>query len=227
MKTKGLDSTVIKIVAIICMFIDHLAASWIEGGLQYYPMFTIPYWVMRFIGRVSFPIFCFFIVEGFFKTRCRWKYALRLLCFALISEVPFDLAMFGTAFYWGYQNVFFTLFLGLLVIWASDEVIKKKWYFLILPIVAAGMAAAWFGMTDYDWMGIVAIFILYILGKKRIAAVIVCCVFLTLMNPLEITCALCIPLLLNYNGQRGRGFKYFFYAFYPAHLLILGLLKVL
>lgn len=78
--------------------------------------------VIRKIGRPAFPVFCFFIVEGFCHTRNVKNYAVRLGIFALISEVPFDLAIFGTPFHWGHQNVFFTLFLGLLLIWYLRDV---------------------------------------------------------------------------------------------------------
>ena len=84
---------------------------------------TIPWWniyqVMRFIGRIGFPVFCFLLIEGFLHTSSKKKYATRLFLFALVSEFPFDYALFNTPFAPGYQNVFFTLFLGLLTIWEN------------------------------------------------------------------------------------------------------------
>lgn len=98
---------------------------------------------MRFIGRIGFPIFCFLLIEGFLHTSSKKKYATRLFLFALVSEFPFDYALFNTPFAPGYQNVFFTLFLGLLTIWAIDTVSHKEinpnlqWIVKIL-IAAAG-----------------------------------------------------------------------------------------
>lgn len=134
---KGFSGSTIKLIAIIAMFIDHTAATilermmmragymlatinagamadWIAG----HKLLFIPYIVMRMIGRFGFPIFCFLLVEGFVHTHNRKKYALRLFLFALISEIPFDFAFRGEWFFSGYQNVFFTLFLGMLAMCA-------------------------------------------------------------------------------------------------------------
>lgn len=130
MKTKrGLNGCVLKWIAIILMAIDHFGASILENFLlnvwdvsplgdllrdypDYWDLVLMADRVIRKIGRPAFPVFCFFIVEGFCHTRNVKNYAVRLGIFALISEVPFDLAIFGTPFHWGHQNVFFTLFLG-------------------------------------------------------------------------------------------------------------------
>ena len=134
---KGFTGSTIKLIAIIAMLIDHTAAvilerimmregymlvmsntdlmpAWIAGHKLLY----ISYMAMRLIGRFGFPIFCFLLVEGFLHTHNRIKYALRLFLFALVSEIPFDFAFRGKWFYAGYQNVFFTLFLGLLAMCA-------------------------------------------------------------------------------------------------------------
>lgn len=132
---KGLSGSTIKLIAIIAMLIDHIAATVLERMIMRsgYLIATISseslenwmnehlllygsYFFMRMIGRFGFPIFCFLIVEGFMHTRSRLKYAMRLFLFALISEIPFDFAFMGKWFYTGYQNVFFTLFLGLLAL---------------------------------------------------------------------------------------------------------------
>lgn len=111
-------------IAVITMLIDHAAVVFIENGILggpfYYDFNAIwasPYltmwWrvdkVMRSIGRLAFPIFCYLIVEGFLHTRDVKKYAARLLAFAFLSEIPFDLAAFGTWFYPYHQNVYFTV----------------------------------------------------------------------------------------------------------------------
>ena len=140
----GIPGSTIKLIAIIAMFIDHTAAvilermmmragymlatispdslsSWIGGHRLLYAS----YMIMRLIGRFGFPIFCFLLVEGFLHTHNRTKYALRLFLFALISEIPFDFAFRGNWFYSDYQNVFFTLFIGLLALCAFS--FFQKW----------------------------------------------------------------------------------------------------
>ncbi len=144
-KKRGLTASGIKIIAMICMFIDHAAASVYQGllyskifetgfpfdvGYSLYDAITTNihgplYLLLRAIGRVSFPIYCFFIVEGFKYTHSRWKYFLRLLIFAVISEVPFDMAIFGKFIYALYQNVYFTLAIGLAMIWLIDTLWEK------------------------------------------------------------------------------------------------------
>lgn len=140
---KGLPGSTIKLIAIISMLIDHIAATILERMMMRagYMLATInagamsnwiathrslfiPYIVMRMIGRFGFPIFCFLLVEGFAHTHNRKKYALRLFLFALISEIPFDLAFRGEWFFSGYQNVFFTLFLGMIAMCAFSFLAK-------------------------------------------------------------------------------------------------------
>lgn len=146
-RQKGISGSTIKIIAVVAMLIDHIAAVilmrqifakgfldltesgnmddivvWLmENGALYYG-----YQIMRYIGRLGFPIFCFLLVEGFQRTRDVRKYALRLAAFALISEIPFDLATCGKVFYTGYQNVYFTLLFGLLALCCMDYVSKHE-----------------------------------------------------------------------------------------------------
>ena len=132
---RGINSAVLKNIAVVTMLIDHIGAVimtrlLIRNGLyeamvnqeaytawmgQNGGMYGI-YMAMRIIGRLAFPIYCFLLVEGFQKTHNVKKYLGRMFLFALISEVPFDLAFSGKAWYPAYQNVFFTLLLGLLVL---------------------------------------------------------------------------------------------------------------
>ena len=112
-----MSGTTLKWIAVISMLIDHTA----EVLINHNAALTDPIWaqiyvLMRGIGRIAFPIYAFLLVEGFLHTRDVKKYLARMLTFAVVSEIPFDLAVFHTPFYWGYQNVFFTLFLGLLAL---------------------------------------------------------------------------------------------------------------
>ena len=151
MERKGLSGSALKIIAIVTMLIDHIAATVIIRILKfggYNDGLYQLYRVMRNIGRIAFPIFCFLLVEGFMHTRDREKYALRLGCFAAVSEIPFDLAFNGKVLEVGYQNVFFTLLLGLLTMMAYDAVMNQSrwsvWKRTALSTIAilAGMFAA-------------------------------------------------------------------------------------
>ena len=134
---RGISACTLKVIAIITMLIDHVAAALILRALVYantsgsfvtsenYDAWYTIYYVMRGIGRMAFPVFCFFIVEGFQHTRSVPKYALRLLIFAIISEVPFDVALYHSWFSLSYNNVYFTLLLGLLAIWGMDFLEQK------------------------------------------------------------------------------------------------------
>ena len=158
MEKKGLTATSVKTIALVCMIMDHFAASLYQGlilshrlssgitfmdsFLLYDKAFSSPeglvYILMRMIGRISFPIYCFFIVEGYKHTRSRLKYLLRLVIFAVISEVPFDLAIFGTVFYPLYQNVFITLAIGLAMVWGIDELTSREFRMPVNVLLMTG-----------------------------------------------------------------------------------------
>ena len=138
---KGISGSTLKIIAIITMLIDHIGAgvlgrllvvrgmneaadlnAWIDANST----LVITYQMMRFVGRLAFPIFCFLLIEGFEHTHDVKKYALRLLSFCLVSEIPFDLLFNGKILEFGYQNVFFTLFIGLMVMWGFQGVDNQE-----------------------------------------------------------------------------------------------------
>lgn len=318
---KGLTGSAIKIIAMACMFIDHFGASVYQalmysgklGGIEssFFGALTGPgidskvylgYLILRCIGRISFPIYCFFLIEGFGYTRSKWKYLLRMMIFAVVSEVPFDMAIFGSFFYYHYQNVFFTLAIGLAMIWGIDTFTKREngkgltFLFCALGCITGGyglttlvydfaveIAAQFFGAystavfffgmvgafafaflilmialneldksdllkkisvtaafagcacllaeqtpfgitTDYGTVGIATILIIYLLRKWRMPSICAGCGVLSVFSFMEIPGFLCVPLIRAYNGERGKGNKYLFYAFYPVHLLILGLI---
>ena len=166
-KKKGISGSTVKIIAVVAMLIDHLAAAlltrilisngmmdvlmsedygqimqWVaDNAVLYYGMSA-----MRMIGRLGFPIFCFLLVEGFQKTRNIRKYVFRLGLFALISEIPFDLACSGKVLEFGYQNVYFTLFIGILSLCAFDFFAKHdvhKALRVILQFAGKSFCAVW------------------------------------------------------------------------------------
>lgn len=221
---KGISGSTLKLIALITMLLDHIGAILIVS--------PTPYYVLRLIGRIAFPIFCFLLVEGFLHTKNLKKYAFRLFLFALISEIPFDLAFYNTVFYPDSQNVFFTLFIGLLVIscthYFNNILIDKPGIRLICraAAIAAGMGIAWYLNTDYSHIGIVAIALLYYFRNNRMIAAADACLFLMFSSTMEISSFVCLPLIRAYNGKRGLSLKYIFYLFYPVHLLILHLISL-
>lgn len=230
---KKINANIIKMIAIITMFIDHLGATLVweymltlqgEARMEWYTI----YMVMRKIGRLAFPIYCFFIVEGLEHTRSVKKYITRLLIFAVISEIPFDYA-FQNKLTLGYQNVFFTLTIGLLCIWGVREVEERitdniKQIVFKTLIIAAGIFLANLLNTDYGGFGVLMIAILYLFQKSRLFQ----CIFGAAGFAWEVTAPISFLLLYFYNGEKGKNVnKYFFYAFYPVHLAILALVKII
>lgn len=232
-KMRVLNAGNLKTIAVISMLIDHFAYAIlyfavllpnapIQRGTDLYTVYRV-YRIMRDIGRPAFPIYCFMLVEGFFYTRSRIKYARNLAVFGLISEIPFDLAFEQTWLEFSYQNVYFTLLIGLLVIWAWDAAGPKRWY-LQIAAVGAGAGLAYLMHTDYDYRGVLLIFVFYLLRQFRIPQAIGGAVAMYWEMPAVLPAFLLLPL---YNGKRGRQVKYFFYAFYPGHLLILAAVEYL
>lgn len=213
------------------MFIDHIGASIIEKYLFTMPNYTETKLysldiILRLAGRIAFPIFCFLLVEGLLHTRSLKKYAINLFLFALISEIPFDLAFFGSAFYPSYQNVFFTLLIGLFVIKGFTKILEIEKFnkvikFIInLLIIISGMTVAYLLKTDYSAMGVLTIALMYVFRKRKLLSATIGCLNLTIMSFIEITAFLSLIPIAFYNGERGIKLKYAFYIFYPAHLLL-------
>lgn len=245
----GLSGSTIKIAALLSMLIDHTGAVLILrliracGGTvsmspEAYQTFMARYsWLvtlydcMRLVGRLAFPLFCFLLVEGFLHTRHLFRYAVSLGIFALISEPCFDLALNGTPVDFSSQNVFFTLLLGLLAMYVIRQVevrlpsvpASAAWI-LKAAVVSAAAAAAWFLKTDYDAYGILCICLMYLFRSHRGQAFFLGCIPLILLSDSQFFSFLGLVPVLAYNGTRGTSLKYFFYAFYPAHLLVLYLL---
>lgn len=207
----GLSGFALKWIAMISMLIDHTGAVLFPQYIQ-----------MRMIGRLAFPIYCFLLVEGAVHTSDIRKYEIRLLLFALVSELPFDLA-FYTRVDFRHQNVFFTLFLGLVVVEQYQKRRQKLSSFLIF---IAAMVLSEVMHTDYSAAGIVFIVLFYLLYQYKTGkqAVFVVANFLMYGTSVQAYAGLAALPMLLYNGKRGPSMKYFFYVFYPLHLLILWLI---
>ncbi len=221
---------------------DNLADKLIVWVAENQDMVYTVYEYMRYIGRMAFPIYCFLLVEGFLHTRNVAKYAGRLAIFALISEIPFDLSIEGKWYDPEYSNVFFSLVLGLLVIWALSYIekfaefwIEKQWEPILgrvlilsaglIVIVGFGAFAEMVLYTDYGLGGIVAIAVLYLFrGQKTIAFAAAVLALTIITGDIEILAMFMLYPIMRYDGSRGKNMKMIFYVFYPAHLLILALM---
>lgn len=240
------SADMLKLTAMITMLIDHIGAGILEYLIIQVPLsretneilITIDQ-VLRLIGRISFPLYCFLLVQGFFHTKSRLKYAGNLLLFALLSEYPFDF-IFSGGLDFSSSNVLFTLLIGLLTMWGIEKAGSK--IFLQVLISAIGIFTATILHTDYSWMGILLILSLYFLRDNRFWQCTIS--FILFFSALvfrsagyynsiwrsalrqlssEYTLIFSFWIMYRYNGRRylKRG-KYLFYSFYPVHLLLLG-----
>ena len=238
-RSLSFSGTALKTIACITMLVDHIGASCIEAGiltpgldvgalsqdtLSACPLYRLDM-VLRFTGRLAFPIFCFLLVEGFVHTHDVKKYVRRLFLFALISEVPFDLAFFRTPFDFSAQNVYWTLALGVLAMAGLQRFEKENglpgWQGLVWAGGCAALALA--ANTDYHAIGVLIICTLYLTRADRKRQ----CLAGAVLFLLELTAPLAFVLVWFYNGQRGACsplLKKAFYWFYPVHLLVLAMI---
>lgn len=258
MEKKGCSGFTLKMIAVVTMFIDHTAASVLYRALttpeagyittaSAYERWSSIYMLMRIIGRMAFPLYCFLLVEGFLHTKNVRKYLGRMAAFAVLSELPFDLALFNSPFDPVHNNVFVTLFFGLLVIAVFQRICEQTGFwsglgtgiekripsgnmqgvFFAVAAAATGMILCEAAGADYGASGIAAITVMYVLRKNRLAAFSAgICMLGIMSSTLEFYALLMLIPVFYYNGKRGPGQgkcgKYFFYGFYPLHLLLLA-----
>lgn len=221
----------LKLIAACTMLIDHVG----------YVLFSDALW-LRCIGRIAFPLFCFLMAEGCVYTRDRRKYALRLLAFALLSEIPFNLMNTGTPWDLSHQNVLWTLLAGALLCWLVDWALQKRTapvFVLTGAVMAAAFCLLELANTDYGGWGTLLVVMFYAVRRapsgtvsKMTAQTFGLAFFsIAIMGGLSVelwSLAALIPIWL-YNGQRGfspKAVQYGFYAFYPAHILVLSLIAM-
>ena len=234
-------SFTLHILAMIFMLCDHLWGTIVPGND----------W-LTCIGRISFPIFAFMIVEGYFHTKSVKKYVLRLLIFALISEIPFNLMMGSGIFYPIHQNVLWSFLIAIGLICLNEKVKERRVWLRILVGALSVMLGYLLGiltMVDFYHAGVLSVLVFYFFRKRKWWCYIGQIVFLWYVNAellggliyeinlfgntysiLRQSFALLalIPIWL-YRGKQGyynKAIKYAFYAFYPLHMLILGIIKL-
>ncbi len=237
-RQKGLTGSALKLIAIGCMLIDHIAWAFV-------PTFSLPGAVMHTFGRITAPVMCFMLAEGYRHTRNVRRYALRLLIFAAVSYLPFvyfesgSLPTLDTMFT---MNMIYTLFCCLLGLWADEHLEGWKKTAAIGLLGAMTLIGDWpvlamiftlnFARNRGNWKRIV-----YVLGVTAGAFAVMLgleysaagmnwyAVLLTALPQMGVLLA--VPLLQRYNGEKGKnvGGKWLFYWFYPVHLTVLGILQ--
>ncbi len=242
-KILDIDSSTLHIIAMLFMLCDHAWATIIPGNA----------W-LTCIGRLAFPIFAFLLVEGYYHTHNFKKYLFRMLGFAILSEIPFNYMYGGTAFYPFHQNVLWGFLIALVGMYLIDRVKKynKIWLdILLIPLIVIVFAMLGIiTMVDYNITGILTVFVFYFFHGKKwwcILGQLACLYYLNVnllggiyypinifgiqINLVQQSLALLslIPIWL-YNGRKGydsKTFKYFCYAFYPLHILVLVIFAML
>ena len=233
-QSKGLDGGTLKLIAAALMLIDHVGAILLPETV-----------ILRCIGRLAFPIFAFFIAEGYAHTRSFGRYLLRMAIWAAVSEIPFNLEN-GAVFDPARQNVLFTFCLALLTLRGLEALGRERgfgrWAGCGL-VLAAGFAAGELLRTDYGGWGVMTVALFYLCREGRYARCGLLLGMLALNGlcissrtvpafgiavPIQILAAAALPVIWLYNGQAGpKGLRRAFYVFYPAHLLVLEGIRTL
>ena len=226
-----MNATTLKTIALISMTIDHI-------GFFLLPSDSIIYLVCRIIGRIAFPIFAFMIAQGFLHTKNRRNYALRLFIFALIVEVIFILLYFYTSINYsiiplgdGYAfSIAWTLLVGLIGLMVLHSK-HKGLYILLIPLVVLSY------FLQYSFYGFLMILLFGLklsMDKKINYFNILTLGFVfyplllgsdfTEVNTVQLFALAALGFIYLYNGEKGKGYRYMFYIYYPLHIVILFLI---
>lgn len=221
---RGLSASALKAIALISMVLDHLLKTKLRGA----PAALYP------LGRIAFPLYAFLLAQGAYHTRSMGRYALRLFAFALLSEVPYDLCFFAAPFAWGAQNVYWTLLLALLALWAYGKAERQGRQWMGAAAMVVALWAADGLHCDYGSRGVGCILMMYFAGRAEhrglrltlcgLGIAWTCLPILFGRSAMQLAAfAALLPIGL-YGGKRGRqGHWAAWYAAYPLHLLALWL----
>ena len=233
---KGLNSNQLKLIAIIAMTVDHL--TWVI-----WPGYQTQWWqlALHCIGRITAPTMWFFVAEGYHYTHSFKKYALRLLAFAVISHFAYNFA-FGIPFMpftttaFNQTSVIWSLFWGLILLKVNGSDELATWQKISIIFIACAV----YFCSDWSCIAVLAILEIYSNRgnlKKQTGGMMkwvafyaaVYAIFIdTVYGLLQLFVLLVVPFVKQYNGERGtwKGMKWFFYLYYPAHLVVCGLIRL-
>lgn len=228
MKQRGISQETLKLIACATMLLDHIGATLVPG------------WTLRIIGRIAFPIYCFLLAEGTHYTRNPKKYAVRLAIGAVLSELPFDLALFG-GWTWGYQSVMLTMLVGFLALQAMAKC--RNYLLKCLVVLPFALLAEWM-LTDYGGAGVVLIALFGISRELphrlliQFAGMVLICNYLipgaripigNIRIAIELFAVFALIPIAFYSGRKvtgSRAAQWGFYLFYPVHLTLLYLIQL-
>jgi len=223
-----ISASVLKTIAVVLMVINHVCVFFMSRNGN-----GFLYDIIIAVTRASFVIFAFLLSEGMRHTRSREKYLMRLLIFALISEIPFDLFTYGVVFEYSKQNVFFDLAIAGLGIYLIDKN-SGKYIKVLIGIAVAALATVI--RADYAYMGVLLIFAFYYLESRKAimyaAAALILFLCALPMGLSEALLQLCgvlafVPIVL-YDGTRGKQLpSLVYYWIYPVHLIMIWLIGTL
>ncbi len=238
----NLSSFALHILAMGFMLCDHLWATLIPGNQ----------W-LTIVGRLTFPIYAFMIVEGYYHTSDLKKYIKRLLIFAILSEIPFNLMYAASFIYPFQQNVMWTFLLGIFCMKKVDKAKEKYRDWKKIPVIAAWVALFYIigqiTFVDYHGYGVLMIMLFYFLRGNsllcrlgQLAGMIYINAYMvkglnimielggnSIEVPQQAFAVFALIFIWLYKGRQGyhnKVVQYIFYAFYPVHMLILGLLSM-
>ena len=231
-----LNKNHLQLIAIIAMTVDHIADL-------LYPNFqlTAPSCIMHIVGRLTAPIMFFFVCEGFFSTKNLKKYLIRMFLFAAISHFAYCFAFginflpFANGSFFNQTSVMWSLAWAVVALWVQYKSTFNKWIKALLLILICVIT------FPADWSSIAVMAIVFMYGHRGNLTLqmlwmeawvfiyaVVSFFFVNKVYGIICLCAILVwPLLLLYNGQKGKAnwMKWLFYIYYPAHLLIVGIIR--
>ena len=237
----GFSKNLLTVIAMLTMLIDHIAFMLIKNGKLYgyneslynnaislpeAKKWVILYQIMRMIGRISFPIFCLLIVEGFRKSSNIYKYILRVLILAIVSEIPFDLMVFNeflTPITRTAQNVVWTYFIALIMLVVLKILNSFSTILGVFSVIIA-MLITYYFKTDYAIEGIIIIYVMYMFRNDVNVKcfILLFITFIMSFGNYYGAAILSVPFIFLYDEQKGYiDLKRIHYVFYPLHMLIL------
>lgn len=224
-----MNRNVLKIIAFVAMVIDHI-------GTVLFPDYVI----FKIIGRIAFPIFSFFVAEGYFYTRSKKRYILMLLMFTLISWLPYNLAMM---YNWYKVNVIGVFLLSVIGMTLIDKIKETKYIFsyiaMFIIYIVLLLTLDMLSIVPEGILGVLLPISFYVSREKKfkifpiVIMTLICFVAIGqtgnfLVDYKQIFSLVAIFLLMCYNGQKGKAnLKYLFYVGYPVHLTVLWIISIL